>query len=71
MSLFGLGWYEQQELDKHEELTSTTECNGRGLNRKPRDLATSILQLSYPAMIESQKRVGTKLQDKNVRAASQ
>ena len=64
MSLFDLGWHEQQELDEHEERTSTTECNRRGLNRKPRDLGTSTLQLSYPAMIESQKRVGTKLQDK-------
>ena len=42
---------EQQELDVSEELTSTTGCCGRGLNRRPLSLWASTLPLSYPATL--------------------
>ena len=39
----------KQKLDVSEELTSTTGCHGRGLNRRLFSLWASTLPLSYPA----------------------
>ena len=41
--------YDQQELDVREELTSTTGCRGRDLNRRHFSPWGSTLPLSYPA----------------------
>ena len=38
-------------LDVSEELTSTTGCRGRGLNRRLFSSRTRTLPLSYPAFI--------------------
>ena len=40
---------ERQKLDVCKELTSTTGCRGRGLNRRPPSPWASTLPLSYPA----------------------
>ena len=42
---------EQQELDISKELTATTECRGRELNRNLVGFWASALPLSYPAIL--------------------
>ena len=49
-SFISLGRYEQQELDVSEELTSTTGCLGRDLNRRLFGHWPTTLPLSYPAI---------------------
>ena len=39
------------KLDVSEELTSTTGCRGRGVNRRLLNFWASTLPLSYPAAI--------------------
>ena len=47
----GVSYKERQELDVSEELTSTTECHGRSLNRRPLSPWAITLPLSYPATL--------------------
>ena len=51
MIFSGVSCKERQKLDVSEELTSTTGCRGRGLNRWPFSLWASTLPLSYPAWL--------------------